>query len=101
MSKKGAGKRVISLLGPGENQQFKVPAPSRSYIAKYEGHFLQKDLGVCKVRVPKILISLYSRISNNCRVWNNCIGWMFLIKLINVGYGIVASGGNFQEIQSS
>ena len=41
----------------------------------------------------------YSRVSNNRRVWNNRIGWMFPIKLINVGYGIVVLGGNFQEIQ--
>ena len=31
----------------------------------------------------------YSRVSNNRRVWNNRIGWMFPIKLINVGYGIM------------
>ena len=37
----------------------------------------------------------YSRVSNNRRVWNNRIGWMFPIKLINVGYGIVVLGGNF------
>ena len=37
----------------------------------------------------------YSRLPNNCRVWNNHIGWTFPIKLINVGYGIVILGGKF------
>ena len=37
----------------------------------------------------------YSRLPNNCRVWNNRIGWMFPIKFINVGCGIVVLSGNF------
>ena len=41
-------------------------------------------------------ILIYSRLPNNRRVWNNRIGWMFPIKLMNVGYGIVVLGGNFQ-----
>ena len=28
----------------------------------------------------------YSRVPNNCRVWNNRIGWTFIGELINVGY---------------
>ena len=49
-------------------------------------------------KAPKLPYLAYSRVPNNHRVWNNRIGWMFPIKLINVGYGIVVLGGNFQEI---
>ena len=37
----------------------------------------------------------YSFLPNKRRVWNNSIGWTFVIKFINVGYSINVLAGFF------
>ena len=35
----------------------------------------------------------YSSLPNTRRGWNKRIGWKFLVRLINIGYGINVLGG--------
>lgn len=81
---------LVVISANGQSTSSKSSSTSADSFSVSEKYFFH----VCK------MFFQYSRVSNNRRVWNNHIGWMFPIKLINAGYGIVVLGGNFQKFNN-